>query len=98
MRSVPLLRIIEAALLNSATKIVRADGVGPTQQRVLRIRESHHSILVRYARVPERERVRGKLPARSPRVRVPLVRLVIQDYEVAARAHIIEQARVSADQ
>src|SRR5947209_8238637 len=91
---VPSLRVIKPLLLNPPGEIRLRNLVREVQKRVLRFNEFNGRVLVRDARVSERDRKGRKLRAVHARVWIPLVRFVVEDYECAARLNIIHQPRV----
>src|SRR5947209_5908678 len=93
---VPRLRVIKPALLNPASEITLRNLVRKVQERVLRFSEFNGRVLVRDARVSERDRKGRKLRTIHTRVWIPLVRFVVEDNECAARLNVIQKTRVQS--
>src|SRR5947209_18009969 len=93
---VPSLRVIKPLLLNPPGEIRLRNLVREVQKRVLRFNEFNGRVLVRDARVSERDRKGRKLRAVHARVWIPLIRFVVEDYESSARLNVIQKARVQS--
>ena len=95
---IPIPRIVESALLNPARKIFRSYLIRRIKQRMLWLDESDGRALVRDARVAKNEIVRGKLRPFAALVRIPFVRLVIENNLRSAGVRIIQQLLIRGDQ
>ena len=82
---VPVFRIIEPALLNPIRKIGLRDPVGNVQQWMTGHEKLDRRSFVGYAFVTENYRIRGKLRPLLVRVRIPFIRLVVEDKQRPAR-------------
>src|SRR5205085_4516636 len=95
---IPFTGIIKSAFLNPILEIILAHLVGDIQQRMIRFYESDRGILISDTFIAEDQFVRRELRSIAARIRVPFVRLVIEDDQVASRLSIIEQLLIDRNQ
>ena len=93
---IPFPRIIKPPLLNPILEIILIQFVGNIEQRMLRFDESDRRILVRDAFISENQFVGSELGALPLLAGVPLIRLMIEDDQVAAGVRVIEQFLIAA--
>ena len=95
---IPFARIVESTLLNPISEIILAHLVGNIQQRMIRFDKSDRSILIGDAFIAKDQFVRRELRPIAARIRVPFIRFVIEDDQVASRLSIIEQLLIDRNQ